>query len=165
MISISDLHFSFDRQPILNGVSFFVDKNQKVGLVGPNGAGKTTLFRLIIEELNPDTGLIEFKGKIGYLPQHPDFLGSTVEEFLLSKLERKNESYKIEFIKLLLSKNHLLILDEPTNHLEIETREDIEEALKNFQGALLIASHDRYFLEEIGITKTFLLENGKLKEV
>lgn len=81
------------------------------------------------------------------------------------KQKRIKKVAKIEFRKLLLSKNNILILDEPTNHLEIDTREDIEQALKNFQGAILVASHGRYFLDEIGIDRTFVLENGKLKEV
>jgi ATPase subunit of ABC transporter with duplicated ATPase domains len=65
----------------------------------------------------------------------------------------RGQQAKLGFAKLLLTPNQLLILDEPTNHLDIQTRERIEAALKNYQGAILVASHDKYFLEQIGIDR------------
>jgi ATP-binding cassette subfamily F protein 3 len=60
---------------------------------------------------------------------------------------------KLEFAKLLLADNNLLILDEPTNHLEISTREEIETALQDYGGAVLVVSHDRYFVEKLGVDR------------
>ena len=54
----------------------------------------------------------------------------------------------------------LLILDEPTNHLDIETKEVIENSLKDFTGTLLLVSHDRFFVERVGITNTLNLSSG-----
>ncbi len=59
----------------------------------------------------------------------------------------------------------LLILDEPTNHLDIETTEVIEESLRNFNGTLFLISHDRFFVERVGITKILNLKAGRLSEV
>lgn len=59
----------------------------------------------------------------------------------------------------------LLFLDEPTNHLDIWTKEAIETSLQQYQGALLLVSHDRYFVEQVGVDKVVTLAEGKLVEV
>jgi len=56
----------------------------------------------------------------------------------------------------------LLILDEPTNHLDIETKEVIEKSLANYEGTLLLVSHDRYFVGNVEITKILNLKEGRL---
>ncbi len=68
---------------------------------------------------------------------------------------------RVSLTKILLSDSNLLLLDEPTNHLDIEAVEWLEEYLKNFKGAVLIISHDRYFLDRV-TNRTFEIENGKL---
>ena len=57
----------------------------------------------------------------------------------------------------------LLILDEPDNHLDIDTKEVLEKSLSKFQGAILLVSHDRYFVESVGINKVLNLIDGELK--
>ncbi|MGN1329168.1 MAG: ribosomal protection-like ABC-F family protein [Eubacterium sp.] len=69
---------------------------------------------------------------------------------------------KLILAKLLLSKADFLLLDEPTNHLDISAIKWLEEFLKNFSGACLIISHDRYFLDKI-TDKTIELENKKIR--
>ena len=59
------------------------------------------------------------------------------------------ERARISFMKLIKEQPNFLILDEPTNHLDIYSREVLEEALEDYDGTLLIVSHDRYFLESI----------------
>lgn len=73
------------------------------------------------------------------------------------------ERVRLMFAKLTHQENDLLILDEPTNHLDIESREVLENALNEYNGALLVISHDRYFLEQIEIEKFFVLEDGKIE--
>lgn len=59
------------------------------------------------------------------------------------------EKARVAFMKLILEKPNFLILDEPTNHLDIYSREILEEALENYDGTILLVSHDRYFLENV----------------
>ncbi len=59
------------------------------------------------------------------------------------------ERARLALAKFMMTKGTLLVLDEPTNHLDIPSKEMLEEACKNFQGALIAASHDRYFLRQV----------------
>lgn len=68
---------------------------------------------------------------------------------------------RLALAKILLENPQLLILDEPTNHLDIDTLLWLENYLKNYKGAILIVSHDRYFLDKV-TTETLELSRGKL---
>ncbi|CCK20249.1 ABC-F family ATP-binding cassette domain-containing protein [Lactococcus laudensis] len=70
---------------------------------------------------------------------------------------------RLALAKILLENPAFLILDEPTNHLDIETLLWLENYLKNYRGAILIVSHDRYFLDKV-TTETLELSRGKLEK-
>lgn len=72
------------------------------------------------------------------------------------------ERVRLTFAKLTHQDNELLILDEPTNHLDLQAREAIEDALRAYGGAILLVSHDRYFISKINITRTIKLKNRTL---
>ena len=72
------------------------------------------------------------------------------------------EKTKIALIRLLLEKPEILILDEPTNHLDLNSIAWLETYLLNYQGAVLIVSHDRYFLNKV-VTKVLEIELGELR--
>ena len=71
------------------------------------------------------------------------------------------EKTRLSFVKLLLRKPPLLLLDEPTNYLDLDTLDWLESYLKNYSGAILVVSHDQYFLDNLA-TQIFELQFGKL---
>lgn len=73
------------------------------------------------------------------------------------------EKCKLSLLKLILSKSNFLLLDEPTNHLDILSREALEKALLDYEGTLLVISHDRYFLNKV-INRIFELDESGLTE-
>lgn len=70
------------------------------------------------------------------------------------------ERAKISLLKIMLSKPNFLILDEPTNHLDITSREVLEDALSDFDGTMLVVSHDRYFINKLATKTIYLTHNG-----
>lgn len=223
ILSVNNIHKSFEEVPILQDVSFHIEDHEKAAIVGINGAGKTTLLRIIMGELPADEGVVTLsKDKsVGYLSQHQTVTGeNTIYDELLSakqdiielehrirstELQMKNASdeqltglmdsyaklthafesangyaYKSEVTgvlkglgfteddfsksvstlsggqktrvalgRLLLVKPDLIVLDEPTNHLDMSSITWLETYLLNYKGAVIIVSHDRYFLDRI----------------
>ena len=73
------------------------------------------------------------------------------------------EMSRLAVCKLLYEKANLLVLDEPTNHLDVKAKEVLLEALRAFQGTVLIVSHDRWFLDRI-VTRVMMLDQGNLMD-
>ena len=73
------------------------------------------------------------------------------------------ERTRLAMIKLLLEPVNFLILDEPTNHLDLKTKDILKEALQNFDGTLIVVSHDRDFLDGL-VTKVYEFGNGRVTE-
>ena len=121
-------------------------------------------------------GQIKLNSRVGYLSQFYNYQsGQTVEEFFIEVsydyggflhlmkefgfetefLDRYitdcsgGEQTKLQIIRLLIEEPNLLIFDEPTNHLDLETRDWLAGFLQEFQGGVLLVSHDRYFLDQV----------------
>ena len=84
---------------------------------------------------------------------------STKKEKVLSGGERT----RLAILKLLLEPVNLLILDEPTNHLDLKTKDVLKQALQDFDGTLIVVSHDRDFLDGL-VTKVYEFGGGKVRE-
>ncbi|UXX80363.1 ATP-binding cassette domain-containing protein [Reichenbachiella carrageenanivorans] len=89
------------------------------------------------------------------------FSGDTIEKKV--KVLSGGERTRLAMIKLLLQPVNLLILDEPTNHLDIKTKDILKDALKAFEGTLILVSHDRDFLDGLA-SKVFEFGNQRVKE-
>jgi ATP-binding cassette, subfamily F, member 3 len=72
---------------------------------------------------------------------------------------------KLALAILVLSDANFLVLDEPTSHMDIPALEAIEAALAAYQGPLLLVSHDRTFIERVGINRVEVLEGGRLQSM
>ena len=70
------------------------------------------------------------------------------------------ERARVELTKLMLKPANFLVMDEPTNHLDIESREALEKALSNYDGTMLMVSHDRYFINKLADRIIYMTENG-----
>lgn len=190
LVTLNEVFFNYIDKKILNNVSFSINENDKIGIVGINGTGKSTLLKTIVGELDISKGKIYKKNdlKIAYLSQEPRFdenkkvLDVALEESMvendyeikamLSKLglddfDKKisnlsgGEKRRLALAITLVKPSDLLILDEPTNHLDIWMINWLEKFLIKWSKALLLVTHDRYFLERI-TNKTLDLELGNV---
>ncbi len=86
------------------------------------------------------------------------------KDMLGQKIDQLSPGQRARFAFAIFAYNDydLLMLDEPTNHLDIETKEVIEQSLAEYKGTLLLVSHDRYFVESVGITKLLSLKEGNI---
>jgi ATP-binding cassette subfamily F protein 3 len=144
----------------LDGGKLRTGHNLKVGYLSQHDSELEGLgtARTVVEAAVKRTGLTP--GKARALLGQFLFSGEDAEKPLdgLSGGERKRLALAI----LLSQGANVLILDEPTNHLDLESREALEDALKGFEGALLLVTHDRALLEAVG-TRTVALEHQRLR--
>ncbi len=187
IMKIRGIQKSFNEKQVIQKAEFDIKQESRIGLVGSNGAGKTTLANIINGEIPADNGTIEmYNGtvKIGYLKQsteqsvheyeeaytlvenglfhHSSQLGLTKEVDLFNEDWNNlsgGEKLKLSLARVWASRPELLILDEPTNHLDLQGVEWLIEELKAFKGAIVIISHDRYFLDKI-VTEIIEIEDG-----
>ncbi len=195
ILSAENISHSFTDKVLLDDTSFFIQENDKIGIIGINGTGKSTLLKIIAGVEEPQQGTVtKANGTvISFLSQHPIFSeDETVIEHVLKNNTEKNHAWDIEtqakslltkfgltdfnqklselsggqkkrvsLISVLVSPADILVLDEPTNHLDSEMAEYLEEYLKAFKGALVMVTHDRYFLDSV-TNRIVEIDKGKL---
>ncbi|OKP90785.1 ABC-F family ATP-binding cassette domain-containing protein [Paenibacillus sp. P32E] len=172
VINVNDYSIAFD-ELLLENVNFEIKSTDKVALIGPNGTGKTTLLREIFKN-NHDSIEINAEVKVAYLSQLQGEMlkdsNTILEEFIdagfttydeirshLSNygfegeiVNQKIESLSggeknmLQLAKVSASKANVLLLDEPTSHLDTYTQIALEKAIGDYQGAILMISHDFY---------------------
>jgi ATPase subunit of ABC transporter with duplicated ATPase domains len=165
---------------------------ERVALLGPNGSGKTTLLRAIVadparfgcavpvsylpqrlDELDPAATVLD-NVRSAAPDATPNEIRAGLARFLVrgDRVERAaatlsgGERFRVSLARLLLAAPppQLFLLDEPTNNLDLASIEQLGQALLAYRGALIVASHDQRFLDEIGITRWWIIEGPRLVE-
>ena len=179
-------------QNIINSLNFELHRGEKFLIVGENGAGKSTLLKLIAGLLTADKGEIKLGNKtdLGYYAQELELLDNAktiLENFRDVSYSQKqlrnilarflfvgNDVYKnvgilspgeksrVALAKLSMSGANLLLLDEPTNHLDPETQYLIAEVFKDYQGTMIVVSHNPDFVDNLGIERILILPTGEI---
>lgn len=191
LISCRHIKKSFGDKVVLNGIDLDIQRGDRIGLVGKNGAGKSTLADILTGTCDYDEGsLISSRQsiKVGYLRQSEDaalfgkvminevdmsgelqrlisHLGvDGLEDFSQERLLLLSggEKTKLALAAVWAAQPDLAILDEPTNHMDHQGVEYLIQELQKFPGAVIIISHDRYFLDKT-VTQIAEMENGSLK--
>ena len=200
VFDVEGVSYALESKPIIKDLNLKILRGDKIGIIGPNGCGKSTLLKLLLGELQPDSGtvlqgtnisisyfdqkrmqldenktvqenissssdMVEINGKsqhvISYLG---DFLFTPERARTPVKVLSGGERHRLLLARIFTKPCNVLILDEPTNDLDAETLELLEERLMEFEGTLLMVSHDREFINNV-VTSTLVFEgDGRLQE-
>lgn len=190
---------------IVQDFSLKVQRGDRIAFVGPNGVGKTTLLKMLLGEIEPDSGAVKLGTNLDVavfdqarskldpnlslwdsLTSDPDmFVSGKADQVMVRGMPRHVVGYLKDFLfdeaqvrapvrslsggekarlllaRLMARQSNLLVLDEPTNDLDVETLDLLQELLDNYDGTVLLVSHDRDFLDRVA-TMTIAMEgDGK----
>lgn len=190
IINVENITKSYTERKLFSKASFYLQENEKVGIIGINGTGKSTLLKIIAGMEEPEEGTVIKANHVvvHYLPQNPEFdpemtvmeavsaqtkgekgqrdvmadnwnLESEAKS-MMTKLGITDFSQKVgelsggqrkrlALVAALVIPCDVLLLDEPTNHLDSTMADWLEETLKKWRGALVMVTHDRYFLDSV----------------
>ena len=181
-------------QKLYDKLSFSLTRGEKFLIVGENGAGKSTLLKLIVGQLTPDEGFVVFSQNttIAYYAQELEILNekesimenvksydytetetrSMLSNFLFKDEEvykqvavlSPGEKARVALCKILMQRANLIILDEPTNHFDPETQKIIGSNFQDYDGTLIMVSHNPNFVNEIGISRMLILPSKDAPE-
>ncbi|MCR2822868.1 Vga family ABC-F type ribosomal protection protein [Lederbergia panacisoli] len=189
VLRIKDVSGSVPNRLLWKNTSFDVKGGDKLAITGKNGSGKTTLIKKIMDI--EDGIYLSPSMQIGYFSQNLDILNvnesilrnvqstsAQDESFIRTVLARLRffrddvykkvsvlsggERVKVAFAKIFVSNINTLILDEPTNFLDIESVEALESLLQDYEGTVLLVSHDRRFIQSIA-NRILSIENEEIQ--
>lgn len=173
-LEIQGLTKRIGHRVLFENISFTINEREHIGLIAKNGTGKSTLLSIIAGKESDDGGKMVFRNgiKVGYLEQSPTIEADELEnenddfqllykQYLTQMKITEDEAKRpasqlsggqvkrIALSRVLAKEPDLLILDEPTNHLDLEMIEWLENTLSHSTMAILMVTHDRYFLDRI----------------
>lgn len=137
-----------------------VGHNVQIGYFAQNSASLLDEEKTVYQTID-DVAVGEIRKKISDLLGAFMFGGEDTQKKV--KVLSGGERVRLCMVKLLLEPVNLLILDEPTNHLDMKTKDILKQALKDYDGTLIVVSHDRDFLDGL-VEKVFEFSDGRVKE-
>ncbi len=185
IVELEDVSLSLGGKTLVKHLSLLVGRGDKLALIGPNGVGKTSLLRLMLEDLEPDSGTIQrgTRQQVAWFKQLPDpedesrsvadvvgegretievggrsrHIISYLGDFLFEPQRTREplrvlsggERARVQLARLFSQPANILVMDEPTNDLDMETLELLESLLVEFEGTVLLVSHDRTFVDNV----------------
>ena len=182
---------AFGHNVVFVDVDVDIDRGERLIIMGLNGAGKTTLLRILAGAIVPDLGTVDvgYRVSLGYYAQeHEDIragrtvlehlrevsslpdrdLRSVLGHFLLAdKVDQDAETLsggektKLALARLVVGRHNVLLLDEPTNNLDPQAKEALLQALDQYQGTLIVVSHDTGFVEALRPGRAILMPEGE----
>ncbi len=185
LVLVNNLQIKYNDKTIFNPISFEVNNGDKVAIVGKNGIGKSSILKLIIGNEIEYNGEIKVANelKISYVSQNTEDLKGNLKSFALdnkidesifkamlvkmglsqadfdTKIQDMSEGQKKKVLiaKSISEQANIYIWDEPLNYIDILTREQIEDAILNYNPTIIFVEHDETFIEKIA-TKRINLE-------
>ena len=209
VLKVDKVSKSFGDHCIIRNFSIQIKKGDRIGIVGPNGIGKTTLLKMLLGEINPDSGtaklgsnlvvakfdqmreqlnlenslwqnltddsFMKSSGQNGQIMVrgNPKHVAGYLKDFLFSESQLRSpvkslsggEKARLLLAKLMTKESNLLILDEPTNDLDLETLDLLQEVIAEYEGTVLLVSHDRDFLNRTVDTSIILTGQGEFVKI
>jgi len=200
-----DLAKGFGDKTIVSRFNLTVQRGDRIAFVGPNGVGKTTLIKMLLGEIEPDSGVVKsgtnlqvavfdqaraaldpdmslwdsltgdpemrVSGKadqvmVRGMPRHvmgylKDFLFDEAQARAPVRSLSGGEKARLLLARIMARESNLLVLDEPTNDLDIETLDLLQDILGDYDGTVLLVSHDRDFLDLVATTTVAMEGDGR----
>ncbi|MCE8519535.1 ATP-binding cassette domain-containing protein [Ruegeria pomeroyi] len=205
VIEAQGLTKAFDGKPILRGLDLTVLRGDRVAFVGPNGVGKTTVLKMLLGQVEPDSGTVRLgtnleiavfdqtraqldpemslwdsltsdpemrvSGKADQVMVRgqPKHVVAYLKDFLFDERQARaevkslsgGEKARLLLARLMAKPSNVLVLDEPTNDLDVETLDLLQEILDDYDGTVLLVSHDRDFLDRVATTTVAMEGDGR----
>jgi len=173
LIQAENLYVEYMGRDVLDIERLELYAYDRIGLVGGNGAGKSTLLKVLLGTVKPQQGKVDREGTFAYIPQLEEAVVREAEDYAtmgrlgVDRVQGGSmsggEETRVKIAQALSGDVHGILADEPTSHLDREGIDFLVHRLKQYAGALLIISHDRYFLDQV-VDKIWELKDGRITE-